>query len=337
MSADVTFRAMGSEIRLIVGEPELPADDPDAVEAVRRSREFIEDYERCLSRFRPDSELTALNADPRAAVPTSPLMRDAVTAAIAAARATDGLVDPTLVREIERAGYVYSREGTRPARLSSALLLAPARAPATPDPERRWAQIEVDEEMGTVRRPPGVRIDSGGIGKGLAADLVGERLADFERFVVNCGGDLRVGGRLPGPFEILAQHPLTGEHDLRLWIDDGAVATSGLNVRVWRRDDGHYAHHLLDPATGEPAWTGLVGATALAPTGVEAETLAKAALLSGPEGARRLLEDRGGLIVHEDGEVERIGPIDATPRMTVTVSADLLPTPVPGPRIEVSA
>ena len=127
--------------------------------------------------------------------------------------------------------------------------------------------------MGVIRRPPGVRFDSGGIGKGLAADLLAERLSDFQRFVINCGGDLRVGGLAPGRFEVLAEHPLTGEHDRRIWIEGGAVATSGLNVRVWRRDDGSYAHHLLDPSTGEPAWTGLVGATALAPTGVEAETL----------------------------------------------------------------
>ena len=103
------------------------------------------------------------------------------------------------------------------------------------------------------------------------------------------------------------------------------MATSGLNVRVWRRDDGSYAHHLLDPSTGQPAWTGLVGATALAPTGVEAETLSKAALLSGPVGARQMLSVHGGLIVHEDGEVEQVGPIVAGPRMTVTVSADLMP------------
>ena len=67
-----------------------------------------------------------------------------------------------------------------------------------------------------------------------------------------------------------------------LRLATGAVATSGLNVRLWRRADGTPAHHLLDPATGDPAWTGVVGATALAPTALEAETLAKAALLSGP-------------------------------------------------------
>ena len=72
---------------------------------------------------------------------------------------------------------------------------------------------------------------------------------------------------------------------------------------------GGFAHHLLDPSTGLPAWTGLVGATALGDTALEAETLSKMALLSGPDGARRVLAPLGGVIVHDDGEVEAIGAI----------------------------
>jgi thiamine biosynthesis lipoprotein len=82
------------------------------------------------------------------------------------------------------------------------------------------------------------------------------------------------------------------------------VATSGLNVRLWRRADGTYAHHLIDPSTGEPAWTGLIGATAVAGSALEAETLSKLALLSGPDGARRVLAGRGGVLFHDDGAVE---------------------------------
>ena len=174
----------------------------------------------------------------------------------------------------------------------------------------------VDEAFGLIRRPPGVRFDSGGIGKGLAADLLAEWLAAHARFVVDCGGDLRVGGTAIAaePFDVLVEHPLSGEHTHSFRLGGGAVATSGLNVRVWRRDDGRYAHHLIDPATGEPAWTGLIGATALGPTAVEAETLAKAALLSGPEGARRVLAGGGGLIVHDHGEVELVGRVRPAPR-----------------------
>jgi FAD:protein FMN transferase len=92
------------------------------------------------------------------------------------------------------------------------------------------------------------------------------------------------------------------------------VATSGLNVRLWRDGDGRPVHHLLDPSTGRPAWTGLVGATALAPTALEAETLAKIALLSG---SPRALARYGGLVVRDDGEVEPAGALK--PRATVVI------------------
>ena len=134
-----------------------------------------------------------------------------------------------------------------------------------------------------------MRIDTGGTGKGLAADALAHRLRGYRRFMVDCGGDLRVGGAgvAETPYDVEVQHPLTGEHAHVLRLDGGGVATSGLDVRLWRRaDGGGFAHHLLDPSTGEPAWTGLIGVTALGATTLEAETLSKLALLSGPERAR---------------------------------------------------
>jgi thiamine biosynthesis lipoprotein len=80
----------------------------------------------------------------------------------------------------------------------------------------------------------------------------------------------------------------------------GAFATSGIGKRAWLDRHGRPAHHLLDPGTGRPAFTGLVQATARAPTAAEAEVRSKAALLSGPEGARAWLPD-GGVIVFDDG------------------------------------
>jgi thiamine biosynthesis lipoprotein len=91
-------------------------------------------------------------------------------------------------------------------------------------------------------------------------------------------------------------------------------------VRIWRGPDGRYAHHLLDPATGEPAWTGLIGATALADIAVEAETLSKTALLSGPAGGREVLAEQGGLLVHDNGRVEPVGPLSVKPRVRVPQS-----------------
>jgi FAD:protein FMN transferase len=302
---DVTFESMGSQARLVVGG-RSPAD------AVQASRTFLADFEARLSRFRPHSELCALNAAPGPAVPASPLMRRAVATALWAAWRSGGLVDPTLLGELEAAGYDRDRRAPE-LELAAALLAAPRRAPARPHPAARWRAVVVDDAQGVIRRPPGLRLDTGGIGKGLAADLLAERLAAHERWAVDCGGDLRVGGRAAAtrPFEVEVAHPLTGEPVRTLSLTEGAVATSGLDVRLWRGRGGRPAHHLLDPATGAPAWTGLIAATALAPTAADAETRAKAALLSGPRGARRRLGRHGGLIVHEDGDVEACGPLRA--------------------------
>jgi thiamine biosynthesis lipoprotein len=308
---------MGSEVRILIG-PAVAAGELPPARAAALLRDFLAAYEARLSRFRADSELCALNADPAAEVAASPLLRAAVRAGIRAAERTGGLVDPTLVSEIEAAGYATSRRAPE-LPLAEALSEAPSRRPARPAAAQRWRRFVV--EGGTIRRPPGVRFDTGGTGKGLAADLAAARLAGYARWAVDCGGDLRVGGVAPEPFEIEIEHPLTGERAHVLRLATGAVATSGLNVRVWRGPDGAPAHHLLDPATGEPAWTGLVGATALAPTALEAESLAKAALLSGPAEGRRRLARHGGLVVRDDGEVELCGPLRERPVVRLKVAA----------------
>jgi thiamine biosynthesis lipoprotein len=164
--------------------------------------------------------------------------------------------------------------------------------------------VGVDAE-GRVVRPRGVRLDSGGLGKGLAADLGAITVPMGIRFAISCGGDLAVGGATPDqPWEIAVHSARTGEAVQWLRVRTGGVATSGISSRLWRRPDGRFAHHLIDPSTGEPAWTGLVAVTAVAATTLDAEVLAKTAMLSGPDRARTLLGRRGGVLQHEDGRVE---------------------------------
>ena len=298
-----TFPAMGSQIRIV-------ADCDDA--ALDAAQAWTEDFDRRLSRFVAGSELDRLNRDPRAVVPASPLLRAAVGAGVWAAERTRGLVDPTLLDAIERAGYGDSRVGVEATPLGEALAAAPPRRPAQPHPAALWRSIRVLDAEGAIERPPGVRFDTGGTGKGLCADALLVRLADHGRVGVDCGGDIRIGGAgaAAEPFDVEVRHPLSGEVAVRLRLAGGAIATSGLDVNVWRRPDGSFAHHLLDPSTGEPAWTGLVGATALAPSALEAETLAKAALLGGPGAARTVLAQHGGVAFADDGSVETIGMQD---------------------------
>lgn len=304
MSREVveTFECFGGRCAVRVGDP----DEQTVRWAVERARRVLLDAHAALSRFDPESELSRLNRDPRVQVPASPLLRRVAAAALTAGLRSGGLVDATLVDQIEAAGYAQTLDfDADPAPAGN-----PPLRPAAPSPRAGWCEFSVDERAGTVTRPPGLRLDPGGIAKGLLADLVGEPLADFATFAVDCCGDLRIGGSESRPRKIQVDDPAGGEpvHELR--IADGAVATSGITRRAWARADGRPAHQILDPASGEPAFTGIVQATAVAPTGLLAETFAKAALLSGPQGAEEHLP-YGGVLILAGGEVRVVEPFTA--------------------------
>jgi thiamine biosynthesis lipoprotein len=123
------------------------------------------------------------------------------------------------------------------------------------------------------------------------------------RHAISCGGDLALRGRA---WEVGVTGAHSGEEVHRLRVGTGGVATSGIHARLWPEGSG-YAHHLLDPATGRSAWTGLVAVTAIAATALDAEILAKGALLAGPQAAARLLRVHGGVLQHDDGTTEVVG------------------------------
>jgi thiamine biosynthesis lipoprotein len=288
--ARVDFRCFGGEVSIMAsGDPGLS-----------RVRSRFESWHRMLTRFDPMSELSLLNASPARHVRVSPVMAAFVGAAIDAAHRTDGLVDPTLAPEIERLGY--RSDLGEPLDLVTSLGLAPARRRARPHPGRRWLDLRIDGL--TVTRPPGVELDSGGIAKGVFADLASEMLAGSDSYAVDCAGDVAIGGAEGLSRPVLVDDPFGGEPLHELAIERGGVATSGIGRRSWVGPDGRPAHHLLDPATGRPAYTGIVQATALAPTATEAEVLAKAALLSGDQHWL----SHGGVLVFDDGSHALIEP-----------------------------
>ena len=311
------IHTMGTEVRLYVGAA-LDKGQPDPESAAAEVEADLHEFDRCLSRFRPESELSRFNRDPGEQVTVSALMREAVRAGLWGAERTGGLVDPTLLAPLRALGYGATREGVPPAPLGAALAVAPARQPARPAPLTAWRSIEVLDEAGAIRRPPGLLFDTGGTGKGLAADRAGRLLRRYGRYAVDCGGDVRVGGREPDtePVQVEIRHPLTKQPAAVIDIRHGAVATSGLDVHLWA-SEASFEHHLIDPATGRAAWTGVICAAARAPTALEADVLAKAALLSGARGAGEFLCEYGGLVILEDGEVETFGPLRDPPRLRV--------------------
>ena len=163
---DLVFASMGGEARVRLESVLHDQAELDALAAGIHSR--IEAVEAVLSRFRPDSELSAFNRDPRTAVPASALLRRTVAAARWAADRSDGLVDATLLGELERAGYVDSFDPARRADVAEALAAAPPRRPAAsaawrvrrPDRTRRGAP-----HRARARRPPRPGRDRQGHGR----------------------------------------------------------------------------------------------------------------------------------------------------------------------------
>lgn len=270
-------------------------------EAVRFARSALLEWHDAFSRFEPGSELSRLNADPRETVPVSTMMGSFIQAALLAATLTGGLVDPTLAGEIESAGYDSDlpEETLGAVGLRELLAHAPTRAPGGPNPRSAWKEICLADTGETVTRPVGLRLDNGGIAKGVFADVLVAALGDHHSVAINCGGDLRLGGQgnLSRPVEVLGPF---GPEVLHVFeLASGGVATSGIGKRSWIDSQGRPAHHLLDPATGRPAFTGVVQVTALAPSAAEAEARTKAALLAGPERAAEWLP-HGGVVVYDD-------------------------------------
>jgi FAD:protein FMN transferase len=302
--ATESFACFGSQCGLLVSArtaTELVA----ARQAARVARQMLERWHRRFSRFIPDSELSRLNVDTRETVPVCELMARFARAVLDAGRLSGGLVDGTLVEEIEAAGYV--RDLREPLPLAVTLSLAPERRPASAPLAARWRALHVDLERRTVTRPPGLKLDSGGIAKGLFADVLAPVLAPFASFAVDCAGDLVIGGDARETRAIHVQSPFDESTLHTFHLRRTGVATSGIGRRSWLDADGRPAHHLLDPATGRPAFTGVVQATALAPTALQAEIRAKAAVLSGPDGAGAWLA-HGGVLVFDDGSHRVIDP-----------------------------
>jgi thiamine biosynthesis lipoprotein len=323
---DVTFPAMGATARLVLAD-RAPGTSPSPRlrHAAADARALLATLERKWTRFDEASDLNVLSRDPRTGdLPADEHVRALIRAGAWAGRLSGGLVDMTLGAQIARAGYDGQWSG-QTASLPQALAAAPPRAAAAPDPAARWQALAVDRRAGTIRKPAHVILDSGGLGKGLAADLVASRLAGL-RYIVDVGGDLALGHGGGGPHEVAVTHPLTGAAAHVLHLGSGGVATSGIHRRLWIDRHGDPAHHLLDPSTGRPAWTGLLTATAVGRSALEAETLAKVALLRGPHGARATLAALGGVLVHEDGAVEAIPALRRTAQRAV---ADLAATAQP--------
>jgi Membrane-associated lipoprotein involved in thiamine biosynthesis len=259
--------------------------------------------ERVLSRFDPHSDLTRLNQAAGTWVAVDTRLVDALEAALRGRADTRGLFDPTILSALEAAGYDRSFELLR------------ERAPI---PLADWhanARIEIDRDSGRARVERGAAVDLGGIGKGFSAtralDAMRTAWPALAGGLVDLGGDIAVWGTPPegGPWRIIVADPRGYERSVgTLELASGGVATSGRDTR--RFGHGRRLHHLIDPATGEPAATGPISVTVVAPSATEAEVYATALAIAEISDTHNLFAFRNditALLIPQFGEPVAIG------------------------------
>jgi thiamine biosynthesis lipoprotein len=257
--------------------------------------------DQAASRFRPDSELVALNAAGGAAVTVSELFADLLAAALRAARLTDGDVDPTCGQAL--AGLGYDRD------FAQVRAGGPASLATVLGPVPGWRRVALDQQLGLVRLPVGTQLDLGATAKAWAADHCAELIAGRLGcgVLVSLGGDLAVAGPVPeGGWRVR----VTDDHAAgpeapgqTVTITDGGLATSSTTVRTWTAG-GRQVHHIIDPATGEPARSCWRTVSVAAGRCLDANTASTAAIIRGEAAAGWL--DEAGLparLVRPDGTV----------------------------------
>jgi FAD:protein FMN transferase len=228
----------------------------------------LQQLEQRWSRFLPTSEISRLNAAGGAACRVSADTLRLVESLVQAWHATGGAFDPTLLVTLVELGYAASRDD---ATLRTSL-------PSNCCPAGRPEAILVDARDGVVRLPTGTSLDPGGLGKGLAADIVIEELlsAGASGALVEIGGDLRVAGEPPigDGWRIAIRPAVDGEAQRFVQLAAGGIATSSSRLRTWRREGRTY-HHLIDPRTRTSTSTDVVSCTVIAGTAAWAEAFTK--------------------------------------------------------------
>jgi thiamine biosynthesis lipoprotein len=278
--------------------------DPFGLEAARQAvRAEVRSVDAACSRFRPDSELERVNGAGGEPVAVSPLLIEAVDAALWAAAVTSGDVDPTIGEALQVLGYDRDYAELRP---DDRPIVRVAKASG-------WRRVRVDRDRGVVQIPFGTLLDLGATAKALTADRAADRAAEAAGcgVLVSLGGDLATAGQAPGSgwsVRVADSHAASPEDDGEtITIVTGGLATSSTTVRRWRRA-GRTLHHIVDPRSGLPATEVWRTVSVAAASCLDANVAATAAIVRG-ERAVAWLESLGlpARLVRPDGAVARVG------------------------------
>jgi thiamine biosynthesis lipoprotein len=291
-------RALGGSMRVVVTKPESLRTATAAVQ------EVVNAIDQAASRFRPDSELSRINASPERVAKLSPLLAQAIDTALRGAQVSGGAVDPTIGSAIKLAGYDTDFAEVPPD--GAHLHLVEQRVPG-------WRTLEFDPCSRTVLLPRGVQLDLGATAKALASDLAAKAASEAiggAGVLVSLGGDIAVAGRAPAEGWTIQVSDDSGasidDSAEAVAITSGGIATSSTTVRRWTRG-GVVLHHIIDPETGLPANTCWRAASVVAATCVDANIASTAAIVMGRSAVSWLETNHlAARLVDLEGNVHRV-------------------------------
>ena len=295
--------ALGTSVRVVVWPPE------NLGAACAATDDVLAALDRQASRFRADSELSWLNDAGGGLFMLGDGLAEAVGVALAAARWTGGLTDPTVGAALVSLGY--DRDFAAISQGGEPLGAQSGEPPGASAPAPGWPLVRLDGPL--LRLPPGIRLDLGATAKGVGSDRAVRAVMSATGrqggVLVSLGGDIAVAGRPPRdgwPVAVTEEPDQAGPSQL-VRLAAGAVATSSVSCRRWRRGGG-VLHHIVDPRTGQPADGPWRTVTVAAATCADANAASTAAIVAGAR-AQDWLAAAGlpARLTGHDGRVRRLG------------------------------
>ena len=270
-----------------------------APEAAREAKERLQALDALWSATSEGSDVVRLNSGAGEAVALAPETMRLLRLSEAVREETKGALDVTLLPLLKLWGFSGGVH-----RVPTAEEIEAARALTGA------GKLKLDESAGTARLEKGSSVELGAVAKGYAGELVAAELKSrgVRSALLDLGGNIETIGMREGgtPWRVGLRNPFGGALLGTVEVADAAVVTSAIDQRFFTDEAGNRYWHILDPATGAPARSGLASATVVAKSGGRADALSTALFVMGAERAAAFWRERQDfemVLVGMDGHV----------------------------------
>ena len=275
----------------------MQASGADAARVLNETEALILELEGLFSVTEEGSELYALNHSDGQLQTVSAEMEELLSFALEIAEETAGALDPTIYPLLTAWGFTTENRQVPEQEEIQTLL-----------EQVDYTRIRMVDDTVTV--PSGMALDLGAVAKGYTGDQAAAYIKEqgITSALINLGGNVQAVGTKPdgSPWRIGLRDPFSEGNVGTLTVENCAVVTSGGYQNYFMGEDGQVYWHILDPATGYPARTGLASVTVVAPEGVKCDALSTALFVMGLDGALDYWRAHGDfelILITEDREI----------------------------------